>query len=80
MVTYDSSKQGASPGINVPNEACAADSDPLSRAESTNNSTSPGQRRKRSVYGSYCDIDSVTEGPSHDFSNWIAISKQKLKV
>ena len=51
------------------------------RAASPSNviGTSPGERRQRSVYGSYCDIDAVTEGPSHDYSNWIAISKEKLK-
>ena len=39
-----------------------------------------GPRRHRTVHGAYCDVDSVTEKPSPDFSNWIEISKQKLKV
>ena len=36
--------------------------------------------RHRTVYGAYCDVDDVTQNALPDFSNWIQITKQKLKV
>ena len=37
-------------------------------------------RKQRTIHGAYIEIDDIQELPGHLYKNWIALTKEKLKV